>query len=200
MIASIVIATYAWLFVWLISLWNPTLSAECISLTPQGPICLPSITLECSFCNLHFVIFEEFLADGFRFNPLTPNLLLRRPDYEEMFGDGLYTLRITDIERYNGTQYRCHGFDDTASKISSDPLTLIVPGECLHEYAAFVLHSFSSVWWPWMYVIVFLTTVADENACTSEVNTTTMNTNTTVVNRTADGKISAMLSFTCDTL
>ena len=111
----------------------PFFSAECtISLSPQepGPICSSSIVLNCSSCDLRYVRFEEFAADGFRFDVLTSNYILRNPDYEEVVGEGFYELRIAHVERYNCTRYRCFGYVDT-SKIFSNEWKLLIPCELL---------------------------------------------------------------------
>lgn len=116
---------------------HPFLSAECnISLFPQEPVppCSTSIVLKCSFCDLHYVRFEELADDALRFVVLTSNNILRNSDYEEVVSDGLYKLKIAQVMKYNGTQYRCHGFDGTFLKVSSAPFKLLIPS----EYAALV--------------------------------------------------------------
>ena len=84
--------------------------------------------LICSFENLYFVRFEEFIDDRFGFSPLTTNYISRNADYEEVNSDGLYKLRITRAERHNGTRYRCYGFvEDLSEEFRSDEWKLVVP-------------------------------------------------------------------------
>ena len=66
-----------------------------------------------------------------RFNPLSQSRLRMNPDYEVMEGVGVYNLTITDPEKYNGTKYRCHGFDDSeeALDIYSNVSQVLVIGE-----------------------------------------------------------------------
>lgn len=101
---------------------------ESISLTQDRNSLCTSIVLICSFDNLHFVRFEEFVTEGFGFSTLTTNYISSNPDYEEIVSDGLYKLRITRAERYNGTRYRCHGFvGDLSEAFHSDEWQLVVP-------------------------------------------------------------------------
>ena len=86
---------------------------------------------------------EEYVADGIQFNRLTTNYISRNPDYEEVVSDGLYKLRISQVERHNGTRYRCHGFAEDLSEVfSSDEWKLVVPCElnqvvvCLCKYCS----------------------------------------------------------------
>ena len=81
----------------------------------QDSLC-SAIVLICSFENLHFVRFEVFM-DDFGFSPLTTNYISRNPDYDEVDREGLYKLRITQAERYNGTRYRCRGYLEDFSKL-----------------------------------------------------------------------------------
>ena len=115
----------------------PTLSfvfsAETISLAldlEHGSLC-SGIVLSCSFDNVHFVRFEESVAEG-RFNTLTSNYIASNPDYEVVASNGLYKLRVTQLEKYNGTRYRCHGFNADLSQVfRSDEWKLIVPRELI---------------------------------------------------------------------
>ena len=81
---------------------------------------------------------EEYVADGIRFSPLTTNYISGNPDYEEVVSDGLYQLRITQVERHNGTRYRCHGFiEDLSAEFNSDEWKLVVPCE-LNQAATYL--------------------------------------------------------------
>lgn len=109
-----------------------------ISLSQEhGSLCSP-IVLMCSFDNLEFVGFEEFVADGIRFSALTPYSISRNPDYEEVASDGLRKLRITQVERHNGTRYRCHGFTEDSEVFHSDEWKLVVPREFESSSCVFV--------------------------------------------------------------
>ena len=121
----------------LLCIIKPTLSfvfpTVAISLTldvEHGSLC-SGIVLICSFDSVHFVRFEESVAEG-RFNTLTSNYIASNPDYEEVASDGVYRLRITQLKKYNGTRYRCHGFNADLSQVfRSDEWKLIVPRELI---------------------------------------------------------------------
>ena len=125
----------------------PTLSfvfpAIAISLTldlEHSSLC-SEIVLICSFDNVHFVRFEESVAEE-RFSTLTSNYIASNPDYEEVASDGLYRLRITQLEKYNSTRYRCNGFNEDLSQVfRSDEWKLIVPCE-LNQITVYVCWNF----------------------------------------------------------
>ena len=79
--------------------------------------------------NVDFVRMEEFLSETMRFTLLTSNYIFENPDFEEEKGEGVYKLRIARVELYNGTRYRCHGFDEHFLPVVSNEWTLVVPGE-----------------------------------------------------------------------
>ena len=102
----------------------------------QNSLC-STIVLICSFENLYYVRFEE-LIDGFGFSSLTTNYISRNPDYEEVDREGLYKLRITQAEKYNGTRYRCHGYlEDLSQLFLSDEWKLTVTCELNQISCAF---------------------------------------------------------------
>ena len=82
--------------------------------------------------------FEEFVADGFRFSALTPHSVSRNPDYEEEASDGWHKLRISQVERHNGTRYRCHGFTEDYSVFRSHEWQLVVPREFESSSCVFI--------------------------------------------------------------
>lgn len=107
----------------------PVFSTVSISLVQDQNSLCSAIALICSFENLHLVRFEEFM-DGFGFSPLTANYISRNPDYEEVNKEGLYKLRITEAERYNGTRFRCRGYlEDLSQLFRSDEWKLTVTCE-----------------------------------------------------------------------
>lgn len=95
----------------------------------SAPLCSPSMELKCSYRHVYYVRIEEFVTDSMRFSLLTSIFISNNPDFEEEESDGLYTLRVARIDRYNGTRYRCHGFGEDLSVVVSEEWTLIVPGE-----------------------------------------------------------------------
>ena len=115
----------------------PVFSTVSISLTQDQNSLCSATELICSFANLHFVHFDKF-TDGFGFSPLTTNYISQHPDYEEVDEEGLYKLRITQAERYNGTRYRCRGYLEGLSQLFfSNEWKLIVTCELNQISCAF---------------------------------------------------------------
>ena len=103
-----------------------------ITLTREddGSPCSSSIVLTCSYQNTQFVRIEECAANTMHFTLVTRTTILSNPDFEEVISAELYMLRISRVERYNGTRYRCQGFNaETEEEVVSNEWTLIVPSE-----------------------------------------------------------------------
>lgn len=98
--------------------WSPhavvflLLAAGYISLSQTGSVCSNFSVLSCSFRNVLAVRLQDFDSEDNRFNTLSSNRIARNPDYVATSADDVYELQITHPERYNGSLYRCFGFDD----------------------------------------------------------------------------------------
>ena len=105
--------------------------------------CNGSARISCRFNTTTHVQVQEFKDDTSMFNPLSPRRIDMIPDYQAMEGEGVdegrcvrtddrqcaYNLTITNVRKYNGSRYRCHGFED-GSHIYSDEQDILITGEC----------------------------------------------------------------------
>ena len=101
-----------------------------LSLTQTGSVCTNNFTvLSCSFWNVIAVRIQDFDSNNNRFNTLSSNRIARNSDYEASSGVDVYKLMITHPERYNGSLYRCVGFDGDAMEQYSNQWNLSIPCE-----------------------------------------------------------------------
>ena len=115
-----------------------------ISLFSRVFRCNESARISCRFSTATYVQVQQFKNDTSRFNPLTPCRIDMIPDYQAMEGEGVdggrcvrtddqqcaYHLTIMNVRKYNGSRYRCHGFEKDGSDIYSDEQKILITGEC----------------------------------------------------------------------
>lgn len=75
---------------------------------------------------------QEFNADQNIFKTLTSNRIARNPDFEESSGNDVYKLRISQVMKYNGTQYRCFGFNENVELQYSNQWKVVLPSEFIN--------------------------------------------------------------------
>ena len=86
----------------------------------------------------------DFNDDAGKFNVLSQRRIDMIPDYQAMEGEGIdggrcvrtddqecaYYLTIMNVRKYNGSRYRCHGFEKDGSNVYSDEIQILIIGEC----------------------------------------------------------------------
>ena len=60
---------------------------------------------------------DEYIDEFGLYSSLSKGTISQNPDYDEVDREGLYKLRITQAEKYNGTRYRCRGYLEDLSQI-----------------------------------------------------------------------------------
>ena len=109
-------------------------------------VCLrnQSAGLSCLFSTATHVRVEDFNNDAGKFNVLSQRRIDMIPDYQAMEGEGIdggrcvrtddqecaYNLTIMNVRKYNGSRYRCHGFEKDGSNVYSDEIQILIIGEC----------------------------------------------------------------------
>ena len=104
-------------------------SAGSLLLSQAGSTCSNSTVLVCAYNNSMYVGMQKFDADQNSFKTLTSYRIARNPDFEESFGNNVYKLKISQVMKYNGTQYRCFGYDENFELQYSNQWKVVIPSE-----------------------------------------------------------------------
>ena len=71
---------------------------------------------------------QDFNPEQNKFNTLSSYRIAQNPDFEESFGNNVYKLTISQVQKYNGTKYRCYGLVNFILQ-RSNQWKVVVPGE-----------------------------------------------------------------------
>ena len=105
-------------------------SAGSFVLSQEGSTCSNSTVLVCSYTNLTYVGMQALDTRQKRFNTLSSYRISRNPDFEESFGENVYRLKVSQVQKYNYTQYRCSGInEDDGNYQYSNQWKIVIPGE-----------------------------------------------------------------------
>lgn len=95
-------------------------------------LCNQSAVLSCRFtATTTYVEIEDFDPDTNMFSHISAIRFGKMADFQEMKGPGEYNLSIMNIRMYNGSLYRCHGFDEQVLDVYSNNFSIVqIDGEC----------------------------------------------------------------------
>lgn len=74
------------------------------------------------------IFFQVFEVNGFRFLTLTSVTIQGDPDYDELQTNNIYTLRVINTEKHNGSRFRCTGFINGV-RVYSNIVEVLLAGE-----------------------------------------------------------------------
>lgn len=90
--------------------------------------CSGSVLFPCVANGVTSIFFQVYKPSGNRFLTLTSTRIREDPDYDEMWVNGTYSLRVNHVEKYNGSLFRCAGVLN-GERVLSNVVPVLAEGE-----------------------------------------------------------------------